>query len=65
MLHTGLIIVVVALGSHTQVVQLEASLVEDSVVPAPNKNKGGSQSAYHVTMILPFLAQRLFLIQIS
>ena len=27
--------------------------------------RGGGQSAYHVTMILPFLAQRLFLIQIS
>ena len=29
------------------------------------KSKGGSQSAYHLPMILPFLAQRLFLIQIS
>ena len=30
-----------------------------------NYNKGVGQSAYHLPMTLPFLAQRLFLIQIS
>ena len=29
------------------------------------RQRGGGQSAYHLTMILPFLAQRLFFIQIS